>query len=71
MCTILHDKMQWKKQQQQNKSWQNETAKTGQFQKQSKQETNNKNKKIQGSLLVDVEVFRYLVKIGGHRSGNV
>ena len=45
MCTIFHDKIQWKKQQQQNKSGQNETAKTGQFQKQSKQETNKKTNK--------------------------
>ena len=59
MCTILHDKIQWKKQQQQNKSWQNETAKTDQFQKQSKQETN----KVFWSTLKYLDIWWKLVVI--------
>lgn len=86
MCAVLHDKIQcffhiqaeeleiWKKQQQQqrNEAWQNETTKTDQFQRQSKKQTikTNKGREI-FSFKVDVEVFRYQVKVSGHRSGNV
>ena len=45
-----------------------------QFQKQSKKQTNkqktNKYREV-FSFKIDVEVFRFLVKVGGHRSGNV
>lgn len=73
MCTVLHDKIQWKKKtKQRNKSWQNETKNTDQFQKQSKKQSNKTNKGREVfSFKIDVEGFRYLVKVSGHRSGNV
>lgn len=73
MCTVLHDKIQWKKENKTTKQIMTKrNEKYGSIPKTKQKQTNKTNKGREVfSFKTDVEGFRYLVKVGGHRSGNV